>query len=422
MVIKPRPVSTWKIIGVLLVTSFTCALGLWLWIRSVIDHTWAEMERKVYALQGEARSRSGVRPVVRGNPEPERAWKMYDDAIQASYGIRLLGDDETSFVDDEALRAFAPALQMLRRGVQQSDGQRYRDWQHAETRKPVPRLAHLALGEVRRLTKSHQSRAGVELLLDVIQFCGDAGRNGSWEDTVEADRWRGVALTQLKDLILRSSLSGQDLSEVGRELESVEWALPRLRDVLLNSAMDQGFMVLDVARRGTLLKDGDGKASWRFLFSERILIASAFDSELECMRLLAEADEKPWSESYAVQVRAMSQFASINNPILKRYAGWIANGAAPLLWVSRAQRAQIRLLRTVAHYKATGKVLELEDPFGGKLHFEKSGSRLSFWSVGPNGLDDGGVDDGSGDWALPQHREGWPAHLPPGDIVIELRE
>ncbi|HEV3026715.1 MAG TPA: hypothetical protein VG457_04040, partial [Planctomycetota bacterium] len=98
------------------------------------------------------------------------------------------------------------------------------------------------------------------------------------------------------------------------------------------------------------------------------------------------------------------------------------NGAAPLLWVSRAQRAQIRLLRTVAYYKATGKLLELEDPFGGQLHFAKSGRRLSFWSVGPNGLDDGGIDDGSGDWTLPKHGAGRPVHPPPGDIVIEMRE
>jgi hypothetical protein len=47
---------------------------------------------------------------------------MYDDALQTAQGIRLWGDDENSFVDDETLRAFLPALQMLRRGVQQFDG------------------------------------------------------------------------------------------------------------------------------------------------------------------------------------------------------------------------------------------------------------------------------------------------------------
>jgi hypothetical protein len=44
-----------------------------------------------------------------------------------------------------------------------------------------------------------------------------------------------------------------------------------------------------------------------------------------------------------------------------------------------------------AHYRATGEVLELEDPLGAKMRTVKTGGTLQIWSVGSNGVDDGGA-------------------------------
>jgi hypothetical protein len=61
-----------------------------------------------------------------------------------------------------------------------------------------------------------------------------------------------------------------------------------------------------------------------------------------------------------------------------------------------------------AHYRATGEFLELEDPFGGMIRRGENGCRWKLWSIGPDGIDQGGVaqkDD---------------LHDPILDIVLEM--
>jgi hypothetical protein len=57
-------------------------------------------------------------------------------------------------------------------------------------------------------------------------------------------------------------------------------------------------------------------------------------------------------------------------------------------------------------YRANGDVLGLDDPFGGKLLVSKGESRLKIWSVGSDGVDDGGV----GEWTPGKGK----------DIVLEV--
>jgi hypothetical protein len=53
--------------------------------------------------------------------------------------------------------------------------------------------------------------------------------------------------------------------------------------------------------------------------------------------------------------------------------------------------ARLRLLRSAAAYRATGGVLELVDPLGGKLLHKNENGKLKLWSVGTDGKDDGGA-------------------------------
>ena len=72
----------------------------------------------------------------------------------------------------------------------------------------------------------------------------------------------------------------------------------------------------------------------------------------------------------------------------------------------RERRVQLTLLRVAAHYRATGEILDLDDPFGAKLITSKTGDHLKVWSVGRDGVDDGGL----GDW---RHTSG-------RDIVLDV--
>jgi hypothetical protein len=58
-----------------------------------------------------------------------------------------------------------------------------------------------------------------------------------------------------------------------------------------------------------------------------------------------------------------------------------------------------------AHYLATGAFVELKDPFGASLRHSDPGLPLKIWSVGRDGVDQGGL----GDWSSESR-----------DLVLEL--
>jgi hypothetical protein len=65
------------------------------------------------------------------------------------------------------------------------------------------------------------------------------------------------------------------------------------------------------------------------------------------------------------------------------------------------------MLRMAVHARATGKPLDLDDPFGAKLRTEEKDGKLRIWSIGPDGVDDGGA----GEWKTDVK-----------DIVLELKK
>jgi hypothetical protein len=60
----------------------------------------------------------------------------------------------------------------------------------------------------------------------------------------------------------------------------------------------------------------------------------------------------------------------------------------------REIQARLRLLRVAVRYRATGEILDLADPLGARICHRLQRTRLTIWSAGRDGVDDGGV----GDW------------------------
>jgi len=104
------------------------------------------------------------------------------------------------------------------------------------------------------------------------------------------------------------------------------------------------------------------------------------------VKRLGEADERPWAESKDLLKCLSAELAAHPNPIIQTAPEEVL--ASDLL--HRGHRAQLRLLRMAAHYRATGEVLDLDDPFGGKLVRSLANDTLRVWSVGPEGKDHGG--------------------------------
>jgi hypothetical protein len=361
------------------------------------------MEQEVQALLAQAHARSGLRPVLRGEPQPGKAWEKYDEAIGRLGGYQIDYVSRSPYPPDspewsaEVHKKFSPSAGPLREGTRRADGRRHREWQSPERPKSTS-IVDMGRNQAWIFKEGGKHREAAEWLLDLLQMCGDIARNSSQEDAEDACGRRARVLEDLKKMLLAQDLTAPECAQVARELERVVQAFPSLGDILINTAMSRGCMYIDLAPKGSMLQFPE-KPTWRFLFSERVMISSAFFEELACVRKIAEAEGKPWKEASDIERNAVARLTSINNPILKRHAAWITAGTLPLR--TREQLAQMQLLRALAHFFATGAVPELPDPFGTTLrHVLKDGS-VKIWSVGPDGADDGG----DGDWLLKDGRD-----------------
>ncbi|MBI3857711.1 MAG: hypothetical protein HY293_18675, partial [Planctomycetes bacterium] len=363
--------------------------GLWMGRNALVAARWSALERETARLLAEARGRSGLRPVPRGAPQPGKAWEKYDEAIRLLGGYSPRGSSK--FMPDSPewtaaeLKVLAPALPAFGQGVSRGNGQRDRDWEGPES--PVS-TDIVCLGRVRAgaLEDDGKPLEAARWLLDLIQFCGDYARNGSSEDVAEANQRRGTLMEDLQKLLLTGKLRPPDCAELAKELERADLAFPSLRDALLNSAMSQGCMYLDLAPKGRLLRKG-GPPSWRHLYSEQALISAAFFTELDALRRIGDAEGLPWPEARAIEIRMLEGLSSDGNPHLNRYAG---RRNDVYLRPDREQRAQLRLLRAAARYRAAGLFESIEDPFGTTLRHQEKDGKVKFWSVGADGVDNGG--------------------------------
>ncbi len=134
---------------------------------------------------------------------------------------------------------------------------------------------------------------------------------------------------------------------------------------------------------------------------------AAFDAIGRAVTQLAEADERPWIESRDLLKDLNRELSTSGNPISQAAPDELLGSDL----LHRGHRAQLRLLRVATHYRATGEVLDLDDPFGTKLQTRGNGDALKVWSVGAEGKDHGGTGGFGFD------RDGKDAK----DIVLEVR-
>jgi hypothetical protein len=135
--------------------------------------------------------------------------------------------------------------------------------------------------------------------------------------------------------------------------------------------------------------------TWKYAFSDRVLMADAFREMLEALRREAAAEGRPWSEVRPVKGAIERELQASRNPLTSFvFEHFIGFRHLPPNDPVRDRRAQLRLLRVAVHWLATGEVQDLEDPFGTILRNQQQGTLLRIWSVGSDGVDHGG----NGSW------------------------
>jgi len=387
-------------------------LGSYLWIKSVESRKWAEMEKTVRDLEAIAAARPHLRPVLRGSPEPGNALDYYKRALDQlppgqnvtpvwSYIREETAENRSQA--QEFLERHPGALATFREGTACGDSFR-RD--RSEPKGQV--VSMIVRCKSRLLWEEGRRREACDLLLDLLLMAQDMERNGEVYDVLG----RMVHQAALEDLVRRvlsPDLGREELMVISRGLEILDSSYPEFGDLLMNWAMSLGSLILTAETLDRFLVELEYKykrpVAWRNGFSERLMMIEVFERELSDCRQIALGDRRSWAESRAITESVDRDRASYRGALLKRIS------SDPLRTVqqdSRERRARRRLLQMAAHYRGTGAVLTLPDPFGTTLLSREENGRMRFWSVGPDGVDDGG----SGTWDPKGSK----------DIVLELKK
>ena len=390
------------------------AVVLKLWVDAVEARRWEGMRAQLTEMAQEARARVGSRPVLRGQAIPGNGWDDYAAAMPSLKGVywTTIGDflSRSPKADRGRIQAWiaqhAGTLAALRRGATRTAGQAVVEWEnHPGMLSSSNVMAALARCEARFLLESGKPREAAELLLDAAQYAGDIMRNNT---PVEGYVGAAILTYLLEDLqadLLSSSLNSEELLDIARQLDLLDRGVPGPGDSYLNESMQLGFSFLKAGTVQEFFKMyGTEKlkvSARRYCFSERIMMADAFESHLKYSKQLRDASQNPWPEAGRMKQRCILERTSDPNPLLRAvYDLWGFDTPAAeaqralTLDYFRQARVALRLLRAAAHYRATGEILTLEDPFGGTLLSSRTGNRLKLWSVGGDAKDDGG----NGDW------------------------
>jgi hypothetical protein len=393
------------------------------WVRATENRRWEEMRLRLAEMARESRARPARRPVLRGEARSGNAWDHYAEILSISPISDLIPAGQFRDGDPKADRAkaeqlvsrFSASLNALRRGASTENADRSVPWEEGMAFRLgiVFSVGALAPVKARFLAEEGRPREAAELLLDACQFGLDGARNST---DLEADQAMGVVrtcLNELRSLIVSGVLGREDLLEVDRELDVLDRSFPRIADCHLNDAMALGFTLLE--ERGfqaigpKVGLDISKIPTWRFCFSERLVIVDAFETSLSGRRRLGEAEEKPWKEAREIKTTVLRTFSEDRNLLVRLLCPPFDGKPYKVFGdIIRDYRAQLRLIRIAVRYAATGEFLALEDPFGGMLRSTRTGDRLKAWSIGGDGVDDGGA----GEWK--------PSKETGKDIVLEM--
>ena len=405
----PRRIPVWAI----LLSGFLIGIpGSLLFIPWLETRRWADMRRWCEDVAREVNARDSRRPVLRGVVVQGNAWDEYRRALHWLGPVSQDLPNVVEFLnrrssgDRSKARAFVerhvPALEALRRGASRSHARLYTDCaDRSETLGSYPNyLALLAACQARFLEEEGRPQEAMELLLDTAQFAEDGALNGTILDAWSAIGFLSTVLDELKECVSRERMTAEAYREMSRELELLDQGFPREAQGYSIEPMRAGFYFLQKESLPAVQEaygiSDPARATWRYGFSERLVLLDAFQSEREWGTRLKQAAELPWKEAREIQKQVDAEWKATQNPLLKKIGRWFEEG--PMnphpRSIFRERRAQLRLLRSAAAYRARGEVTVLDDPFGGKIHSLISGNRLKVWSVGGDGIDDGGA----GDW------------------------
>lgn len=399
-----KPSSPWKIVGIVVGAIVLSIVALVVYASLAGSRKFAHMQELSRARLAEVRNSDARRPLLRGGAgEKGNAWDEYALAqaeVKKFAHANRLGEivDRGPKADPEigkaALAAHGVAIEHLRRGAARESSRYPYEWEKGPNAPMAPMMllmqtASLGVLQARALVDAGKPRESAGVLLDVCQYGRDFGADGTVIALMIGVAILGNGFNEIRDQLAAGKFDRASLEDLDRGLETLDATYPSWGQTLINEALLFGGLL-----------DENVAGGWG---PQRMLYADAVERIHEAMVLAAKADTLPWAESQKELKRIEKVSAKSWNPI--------SNIAAPSMMgtssIVRQRRAQLRTLRIAVHSAATGKLLDLDDPLGAKMRTEEKDGTLRIWSIGKDGVDDGGT----GDWK-PESK----------DIVLEVKK
>jgi len=312
------------------------------------------------------------RPALWGETTPGSAFDGYERAatliqeepeIAKRVTLELRKRDADSAERDAALIRFEPALEALRAGAHAADARDAYDWsQGFNARTPsllaYRNLASVAQAHVRQLADRGDDREAVRVMLDSAQCGRDLMGSPLLITQLMGCALLAISLDETAGRELLDRLSPAALTDLDRGLEVLDRKFPsvpvapRAEAALLvrtcqTGAGDQVLSLGDLGWTG----------SWRYGFSNRLMLATAVDELAAFYDRCAKAAALPWPRAKPALESARQRVSESANPLTD------PPNMAFIEQNRRQARTLLRLLRLdVAH--RLGRELELQDPAG----------------------------------------------------------
>jgi hypothetical protein len=328
-------------------------------------------------------TRDARRPSPHGAAREENAWPHLTEALRL---MRVATD--AGNVD------LAGALSELHLAATCAKAREDVQWERA-TGHPTPRmvdarqLVDAGLERAEQLARDGRDEDVAVVLLDLLCF----GRDLQHGSVTYIGEMIGVATCGIVFERFASSgdlqgMGGAGLARFERGLATLDAGFaaigpawegePLLIRRQLTSDLGAAGAALTVSYPGDVLRHG---------LSERWMVADAVRAVEEMATAIAAAAALPWSELLAVARHERAEVARSGD-----FAAVLALQPKSLLEARRRAIAQVRLLRLAALATNGHELPSLPDPFGATLHSKRAGTVATFWSVGPDGADDGGAE------------------------------
>lgn len=401
---KPRRFGCWALLGIIGLAFLLLVTGLAVWNWMGRGEVRERMDERFEALRAETASRSPARPVLRGEPEPGNAWDEYQKALKIVEPLHPLKPDNSVLGDFVARRpkadrsrvralvvTYGEALEALSRGAWRERSRFDYDWEagvymNGPDMVGSLSLVSLAICRVRLLREANRTGEALGLLLDAAQFARDMAWNSPITTEMIAISHMRTVFDEILEMVRAGTLSKGELEALARGLERLDTSFPGHDDAILNEAA-----LLIVTLRN---EDREGRGGLLLNMFGAHLRVEMVDEYDRTMRRIAAAERISWAEVRRVGLEIEREVKESRSSVVALSMPMFLKASAPV----RATRTRLRLVRAAVHFRLTGEDPDLEDPFGGKLRTVRRGKGIRIWSVGANGIDDGG----KGSWATNQ--------------------